>query len=277
MSEEVQAQESESSEGDGLLAGAVIEPQKEAPEDNYVPHRQEDTQPSVQDVMVAGEDDEVEFERPDWYPEKYWNDEDGPDIESLAKSYQELQKKFSRGDHKTPKEYDTKMFADANVPEDDELLSTYKEWAKENGISQNAFNELAEKFISMAGNEAQQAEVSYQEEYKKLGPNADQTIKSMTDWAQGLVRKGVWSEDDFEEFKIMGGTAQGIRALQKVRSYYGDQPVPIDVGQVEGLPSKEELNAMVGKAEYQNDPVYRSKVEKMFEQVYGSGDYQPQF
>jgi len=277
MSEEVQAQESESSEGDGLLAGAVIEPQKEAPEDNYVPHRQEDTQPSVQDVMVAGEDDEVEFERPDWYPEKYWNDEDGPDIESLAKSYQELQKKFSRGDHKTPKEYDTKMFEDANVPEDDELLSTYKEWAKENGISQNAFNELAEKFISMAGNEAQQAEVSYQEEYKKLGPNADQTIKSMTDWAQGLVRKGVWSEDDFEEFKIMGGTAQGIRALQKVRSYYGDQPVPIDVGQVEGLPSKEELNAMVGKAEYQNDPAYRSKVEKMFEQVYGSGDYQPQF
>jgi hypothetical protein len=118
--------------------------------------------------------------------------------------------------------------------------------------------------------EAEQGQVSFEEEYKKLGNNADATIKSMTDWAQGLVRKGVWSEADFEEFKIMGGTAQGIRALQKVRSYYGDKPIPVDVGPIDGAPSKEELMAMVGKPEYNSDPAYRAKVEKMFEQVYGS-------
>jgi len=125
----------------------------------------------------------------------------------------------------------------------------------------------------MAQGESQQAEISYKEEYEKLGNNADQTIKSMTDWASGLVRKGVWSDADFEEFKIMGGTAQGLRALQKVRSYYGDKPIPVEVGPIDGAPSKEELVAMVGKPEYNTDPAYRAKVEKMFEQVYGTQEY----
>ena len=91
------------------------------------------------------------------------------DIENLVKSYNELQKKFSQGKHKAPEEYDVSAFQEANIPEDDELFNTYKDWAKQNGISQSAFEELASKFVDMAGAEAQQAEVSYQEEYKKLG------------------------------------------------------------------------------------------------------------
>jgi hypothetical protein len=270
MSEE--AENTESS-GEGLLAGAAPAVEEAPQEEAAIDHRVPDDQPSVEQVTVAENDEEVEFERPDWYPEKFWNDDEGPDLENLAKSYNELQKKFSQGKHKAPEEYDVKMFEEANIGEDDELFSTYKDWAKENGISQQAFEDLASKFISMAGQEQELAEVSYKEEHKKLGPNADMTIKSMTEWAQGLVRKGVWSGDDFEEFKIMGGTAQGLRALQKVRSYYGDQPVPVDVGPIDGLPSKEELSAMVAKPEYISDPGYRAKVEKMFDQVYGTQDY----
>jgi len=33
--------------------------------------------------------------------------------------------------------------------------------------------------------------------------------------------------------------------------------------------------AMVGKPEYKSDPGYRAKVEKAFEQVYGTSDYSP--
>ena len=53
------------------------------------------------------------------------------------------------------------------------------------------------------------------------------------------------------------------------------QAHPVDVGPVEGAPSKEELLAMVGKPEYKSDPAYRAKVEKAFEQVYGTEDYTP--
>ena len=266
---------SEEEQQGGLLDSAEMANEESAPEEQSISHLEEGDPRSVESLTVAEDQDETEFERPDWYPEKFWKEDDGPDLKNLAKAYTELQSKFSRGEHKTPEKYDTKIFEEANIPEDDELFNTYKDWAKENGVSQAAFNELAGKFIELAGNEAQQAEASYKEEYQKLGPNADATIKSMTEWAQGLVRKGVWSDSDFEEFKIMGGTAQGIRALQKVRSYYGDQAVPVNVGPIEGMPSKEELNAMVGKPEYVSDPAYRAKVEKMFSQVYGEQEYSP--
>lgn len=262
-------------EPDGLMAQAQIEAEdNQQPEESTISHIQPEAGPaSLDDVTVANEDEEVEFAKPEWYPDKFWNDDDGPDLENLVKSYNELQKKFSQGKHKAPEAYDDKLFKDASIPDDDPLLSTYRDWAKENGISQSAFDELANSFISMAQQEEEGAEISYQEELTKLGPNADATIKSMTDWAQGLVRKGVWSEGDFEEFKIMGGTAQGLKALQKVRSYYGDRPIPVDMTPVDGAPSKEELNAMVGKPEYQTDPAFRAKVEKMFERVYGTQDY----
>lgn len=253
-------------ETDGLLAEAQVES-----DDN-----QQQTEEAISHVKPDGETvssdavaSEETTEKPEWLPEKFNSGED------LAKAYSELQKKFSQGKHKAPEQYDESVFADAGIPEDDELYSTYKNWAKENGISQSAFDELAGKFISMAGEETAAAEVSYKEEYEKLGNNADAVIKSMTDWASSLVRKGVWSQDDFDEFKIMGGTAQGLRALQKVRSYYGDKQIPVDVAPLAGAPSKEELMAMVGKPEYQTDPAYRIKVEKMFEQAFGSDDYAP--
>ncbi len=57
---------------------------------------------------------------------------------------------------------------------------------------------------------------SLAEEKAALGPNADVIIKGMTDWARGLVNKGVWGKDDFEEFKYMGGTAnQGLYCLYR--------------------------------------------------------------
>ena len=260
---------------DGLLAEAQVEgdDNQQNAEETSIPHQLPDNEPSLDSVTVAKEGEEIELERPEWYPEKFWKDDDGPDLENLVKSYNELQKKFSQGKHKAPEKYDTAIFEEAGIGDDDPLYSVYKDWAKENGVSQAAFEQLAGTFIEMAQGESQQAEISYKEEYEKLGPNADIAIKSMTDWASSLVRKGVWSDDDFEEFKIMGGTAQGLRALQKIRSYYGDKPVPIDVSPTSDAPSKEELMAMVGKPEYQSDPAYRAKVEKMFENVYGKQEY----
>ena len=260
---------------DGLLAEAQVEgdDNQQQAEETSIPHQLTDNEPSVDSVTVAKEGEEIELEKPEWYPEKFWNEDDGPDLENLVKSYNELQKKFSQGKHKSPDKYDTAIFEEAGIGDDDPLYSVYKDWAKENGVSQAAFEQLAGTFIEMAQGESQQAEISYKEEYEKLGPNADIAIKSMTDWASSLVRKGVWSDDDFEEFKIMGGTAQGLRALQKIRSYYGDKPVPIDVSPTSDAPSKEELMAMVGKPEYQSDPAYRAKVEKMFEDVYGKQEY----
>lgn len=249
---------------DGLLAEAQVEgdDNQQQAEESAISHLE--TEAASQDAAETQEP-----ERPEWLPEKFNSGED------LANAYAELQKKFSQGKHKAPENYDTSIFEEAGIGDDDPLYNVYRDWAKENGISQAAFESLASTFIGMAGEEAEAGEISFKEEYEKLGKNADLTIKSMTDWASGLVRKGVWSEDDFEEFKIMGGTAQGLRALQKIRSYYGDKPVPIDVAPTSDAPSKDELMAMVGNPEYQTNPAYRAKVEKMFENVFGKDEYSP--
>jgi hypothetical protein len=99
----------------------------------------------------------------------------------------------------------------------------------------------------------------------KLGPNANAMVNGMVDWARGLVNKGVWSKDDFEEFKIMGGTARGLQALVKIRTAYEGR-VPIESAPLEGAPSKEEMYAMVADPRYKTDSAYRQKVEKMFDQ-----------
>ena len=156
------------SETEGLLAEASAESDDNQQEEQEATISHLETPPAsepstVDEVTVAAEDEETEFVRPEWYPEKFWNEDEGPDLENLVKSYTELQKKFSQGKHKAPEKYDESVFAEANVPEDDELYVTYKDWAKENGISQEAFDQLAQKFIESAGKEAQQAQLSYQE------------------------------------------------------------------------------------------------------------------
>lgn len=64
----------------------------------------------------------------------------------------------------------------------------------------------------------------------------------------------------------MGGTAQGLRALMKIREAYEGR-IPVESIPVEGAVSKDDLYAMVADPKYQTDPAYRKKVEKMFNQI----------
>ena len=41
--------------------------------------------------------------------------------------------------------------------------------------------------------------INIEEETKALGPNAPQIIDGIKKWGQGLVSKGVWSDEDFNE------------------------------------------------------------------------------
>ena len=177
----------------------------------------------------------------------------------------DLRKQISQGKHKAPKDgkYDTSAFGE--TPDDDPVRQHVVGWAKENGISQAALDSLVSEVVGMNENAVENYQVNLAEEKKQLGPNADARINGMVKWASGLVQKGVWSKDDFEEFKIMGGTARGISALEKIRSSYEGR-IPVETAPVEGAPTKEELYAMVGDEKYTTDPVYRAKVEKAFAQ-----------
>ena len=102
-----------------------------------------------QEEMQSSDDDDGPLERPEYYPAKFW-DEDGPDVEKLAKSYAELEKKFKSGKHKAPEQYDISSLADQGLDSDDPTVAVYQDWAKENGISQDAFEDLAGRVLSIA-------------------------------------------------------------------------------------------------------------------------------
>ena len=204
------------------------------------------------------------LERPDYWPENFWKkDENEPDLEGIAKSWTDLRKQISQGKHNAPADgkYDLKVFGEEG--ETNPMATTLSSWAKDNGLSQSAFDDLVGNLQTQAKELMQGDMIDPAAEMKQLGPNGGAIVNGMVDWARGLVNKGVWSKDDFEEFKIMGGTARGITALMKVREAYEGR-VPTQSAPLEGAPSKDELYQMVNDPRYKTDTAYRQKVEKMF-------------
>lgn len=212
-------------------------------------------------------------ERPEWLPENFWKD-DKADYEGMAKSWSDLRKMVSQGKHKAPADgkYDTSVFGDIPI-ESDPLAPTVLEWAKENGVSQAAFDSLITKVRDIAQQIApQEPAIDVKAEMKALGPNAEAVKNGMVNWARGLVNKGVWDGNDFEEFKVMGGTARGLRALMKIRESYEGR-IPIETSPMDGAPTDSELQSMIGNVNdpnnpYVKDPAYRQKVERLFQQRY---------
>ena len=266
---EPSVQETEST---GLLDGASAEPETTEvnPQATEIDHRDPAELKAKEEFALkeAGEDDEP-LERPDWWPENFWKDEDSaPDLEGMAKSWKDLRKQISQGKHKAPADgnYDTSAFGD--IADDDPVRNHVMSWAKEYQVSQSALDDLVGQVVEMQMMGAKEVSVNVEQEKKMLGPNADARIQGMVKWGAGLVQKGVWSSDDFEEFKVMGGTAKGIAALEKLRASYEGR-IPTETTPVDGTPSKDELQQLVADPKYQSDPSYRAKVERAFQQVYG--------
>lgn len=215
---------------------------------------------------LAAQTEDEPLERPDWWPENFWK-EDAPDLEGMAKSYQHFRDLVAQGKHKAPEDgkYDTSSFG--NTPDTDPVKQHVLNWAKEFGVNQAALDSLVGSVIEMAGDEQERDVFNRDAELKKLGPNANARISNIKKWGEGLKNKGVWSDEDYQEFLYMGGTANGIVALEKVAAAYEGR-VPTNTTIDSNQPSKEELYAMVGTEEYMNNPAKRAEVERLFEKFY---------
>jgi hypothetical protein len=241
--------------------------------DNATPEVEEASSDNPQQVEIDHRDpkelqalEDAENPIPDWWPENFIKD-DKRDEQALVKSWKDLRKQISQGKHKAPEDGKYDVAAFGNTPEDDPVRGHVLEWAKENNISQGALDSLVSNIVDMASQEQETYEINLDEERKALGPNADARINGMAKWAGNLVQKGIWTKDDFEEFKIMGGTARGISALEKLRASYEGR-VPLETTIDGDMPTKEEIYSMVGDERYKTDSAFRQKVERYFAQVF---------
>ena len=263
-----QTAEQNSDQDQGLM-GRVQAAQPESADVNEteIPHLE--TEEEVED-----DDDDGLYVRPDFIPEKFWDEKEGPDIEGIMKSLGELEKKFHRGDHKVPEQYNLDVISEYNVPEDDALLTGFVAWAKENNVSQKGFDDIVGQFVGMSGDAVQQQQVNRADELKALGPNADAIIKGNKDWMDGLERKGIISEDDLAELYFLGDVAAGQRVISKLRQMSGDMtPIPTTPtaeGRMSNQEFKEHAAVLMNDPKYGNDPVYTRNVEKEFNEYYGT-------
>lgn len=246
---------------------AVQDVQEDAPlinpgaETEEAPQQEEPIQLRESEEPEAIDDDEP-LDRPDYYPEKFW-DEDGPDVEKLAKSYAELEKAFKAGKHKAPEgDYDTSDLVDRGLNLDDPTVQVYQDWAKKYGVSQKAFEELAGEVLSMSGDAEQAIEYDRSQEMSKLGANANEKISMV----ERLLTKAPLNNAERDAIAYSLNSADGINAFLKYHQALTNEGIPITPAVDTPQMTREDLAVAIRDPRWQSDPAWRNKMEKQWMQ-----------
>lgn len=222
--------------------------------------------------------------RPDWLKDdKFWDAEKGEiKTELLNKNLAELQAKFSKGDHKAPtKPEDYKLnltddqkqvlFGDKGADASkDPYIQGLAAWGVKNGVSQDGLSELVSIYHDLIEPESQKMVIDIEAEKGQLGKNADAIIKNQFDFLGSMYKAGHINDAMLGEAQILMETAAGVKFLQAIRAYYGEQPMPTNLTPSDGMPTKEELSAMLNDPKYETDTDYRAKVDAHYAKRYGN-------
>ena len=202
----------------GLMAEEAqnIESEEKNAEEEGISHIQNE-EAGAEEELGEGEI----YERPDWFPEKFWDERDGPNIENMAKSINHLEKKLGET---APDKYD---LSEVGVDPDDAVIQAVLEFGKEKQLSNKSVTGLINKVIEITGGVQQEEEINIAQEKEKLGVNASEIIQSNINWSKKLVADGIFTKDDYKELEVLGGTAEGQRVMQKIRGLInGKQEIP---------------------------------------------------
>lgn len=220
-------------------------------------------------------------QRPDYLPEQFWDPAaKAPRTDSLVKAWKDTATelkalKGAKGappdkaeDYafERPKDLPAHLLQD---PANDADLKVIREAAHAAKLTQAQFEALASSYFTKAA-EIIQPPIDPIEEIKKLGENGTQVADTVFAWIDGLRAGEVLSQAEVDEIVSLGSTADGMRALNKIREHAGGQPIPIGAPVGATSYTADELYAMVGTKEYHNNPAERARIDKLFENHFGS-------
>lgn len=220
--------------------------------------------------------------RPEGLPDHLAGENDRETIEKLNKAYLGARAQISEGTQgkapKTSDDYKVELADDLGLPVDAEgaadkpVIDALRTAAHANGLTQGQFNGvLNDTLRSLVASGLIDDPYDAAREFDVLGGKeaAMPVINALVDWGKGLVKQGMLSEDDFSEYKIMAGTGRGARVMVVLREMTGEPPINLHTAP-SGLPSKDELDAMIGDDRYGVDKAFTKKVEGLFNQVYST-------
>jgi len=218
----------------------------------------DDSEPQQQQAEFTTDDDPLE--KPDWYPQDFW-DEDGPDVEKLAKSHVELRKLVSQGKHKAPEgDYDYGALQDGGLDTEEPGFQVFKGWAKKHGVSQMAFDELGKEILSTVTSENEAFELDAQQERAKLGDRAQEKIAMV----ERLIAKAPLNDEERHNLAYSLDNADSINAFIKYHQALTNEGIPVQPAVNSPSMTKEDLEAAIADPRWLTDAGFRTKVEKQW-------------
>lgn len=183
--------------------------------------------------------------RPDWLSDKFKS------VADLAKSYGELEKKFSGS---IPEEYDISgsKVLDGDYGPIQDFLALAKEKRVPKDVIDTMVNSIDKYFDEFS--------VDYNEEAKKLGPNAQERLKTLDNWAKANL-----SNESYDALTRNLNNADSIKALEEIRGKMMSSSTMVPGGNdntTNNVASLDEIKAEIVNniAKYKEDPKYRSEI-----------------
>lgn len=202
-------------------------------------------------------------EHPEWFKsDKYKT------IEDQAKAYNDLEGKFGAFTG-APEEYELTLpeGIDGEFDLEDPMLTGFMEIAKEANMNQGVFTQMLHQYVGNLVGMRPDAEA----EMKALGDDAQGRLKALGDWGRANL-----DADQFEAFRNVATTADGVRVLEALVGHTREAKMPREDAASTSSTTADELKAMryakdsSGNIRIATDPAYRKKVDKAYADFYGT-------
>jgi hypothetical protein len=216
--------------------------------------------------------------RPDGVPDQFWDAEKkAVRVPELAKSWLDLRRKVSTGEHKPPEKPDAYVVPKIEgVPEtfigaDDPVWGATRQAAHKAGVTQAQLEaimrpvlEHSAKLVAAKGGkpadpkeDAARIKEAEAAEFAKLGPNGKAVVADISGWIKGLESRGGLTAEEAKELRLLG-SATGIRALAKLRALSGEKAIPTDALAEDDM-TEADARRLLTEGHAQNDAAKKDK------------------
>ena len=131
--------------------------------------------------------------------------------------------------------------ADFSVPEDDKLVSRFREFAYDAGLTNDQFNKAVQLYAETIVEDIPDTA----KEMEALGENAKTRIEALVSRANKVL-----AEDEFESFKRMAMTAKDVMVLEKLMLPSQAGPRDFDYTEPTSITLEAELDKIMASPEY---------------------------
>jgi len=240
----------------------------------------------VQETQELSQDSTTQVEIPEYIPTKFWDvDRNEIKVEELGASYKALEKRLGmRTDElskqiredleaerksSVPESYEIRLpelpdTVEVNVDPEQELVKTWQQICKDNGLSQEVFDQGVAAFV----NNEVAALPNLQEEMGKLGDNARERIEAADLWSKKYL-----STESYDVIANLASTAEGVKAIEEIMSLSRNKPLPNTNTVIDVELQENDLRAMMQDPRYwdqaRRDPNYVRKVQDLYAKKYG--------